>query len=524
MSRLYDTVEPSVVDEEMLHKAVEEQGPKEEAGKIAREEGIDFLDVTALRLDFKNILKVDNLWSFTNLVKLQLDNNIIERIEGLDMLVNLVWLDLSFNNIEVIEGLDKLTKLEDLTLYNNRIQKIENMDSLKELHVFSIGNNDIKELENVTYMRRFKKLQTLNMGGNPVCENENYKIFIVAHLPMLEYLDYRLVDKTSKQAAFENYEIAILELQHDEKQADRKEEERLAKEKEVTWHTAAYVENLNGPFLFEALYAEDAEGQKLNQIPGVDELFDVYKEKFTGICQQIFDYGLKKHEERDEEVKTFLECLNDAKVENKSQAMKRIDEFMEYKKKLWLELNQISDQKVMEMRIAEYNQQTTELWEALMLLEMQLVDQLEDAIKDFERNMSDMVSIFLETVRGFISQCRDLENTHHERLLELCITTLEKVVKNEADDDIPDDVRELFVDKDTIINAVSSSHDVHLLKIDNREDEIVTRINGWLSDLIEKAHEEEEIERNRARVTEINNLIDHLRDELDNLDLQAPVY
>lgn len=52
MSRLYDTVEPAVIDEEMLKKAVEEQGPKEEAGKIAKQEGIDFGDVSSLRLDF----------------------------------------------------------------------------------------------------------------------------------------------------------------------------------------------------------------------------------------------------------------------------------------------------------------------------------------------------------------------------------------------------------------------------------------------------------------------------------------
>lgn len=54
MSRAYDTIEPSVVDEEMLQKAVEEQGPKEEAGRIAKEEGIDFADVVALRLDFRS--------------------------------------------------------------------------------------------------------------------------------------------------------------------------------------------------------------------------------------------------------------------------------------------------------------------------------------------------------------------------------------------------------------------------------------------------------------------------------------
>ena len=48
-------MEPAVIDDDVLMKAVEEQGPKEEAGKIAKEEGIDFLDVTTLRLDFKSM-------------------------------------------------------------------------------------------------------------------------------------------------------------------------------------------------------------------------------------------------------------------------------------------------------------------------------------------------------------------------------------------------------------------------------------------------------------------------------------
>ena len=65
MSRLYDTVEPSVIDEEMLMRAVEEQGPKEEAGKIAKMEGIDFADVASLRLDFKS--KMHNILFFPEL-------------------------------------------------------------------------------------------------------------------------------------------------------------------------------------------------------------------------------------------------------------------------------------------------------------------------------------------------------------------------------------------------------------------------------------------------------------------------
>lgn len=40
-----------------------------------------------------------------------------------------------------------------------------------------------------------------------------------------------------------------------------------------------------------------------------------------------------------------------------------------------------------------------------------------------------------------MSQCRDLENHHHEKLLEISINTLEKIVKSEFDEEMPDDVR-----------------------------------------------------------------------------------
>ena len=68
---------------------------------------------------------------------------------------------------------------------------------------------------------------------------------------------------------------------------------------------------------------------------------------------------------------------------------------------------------------------------------------MQDSIKDFERNLSDMVSAFVEFVQGQFTQCRDLETQHHEKLLELAIINLEKVVKNECDDEMQDDLRDV---------------------------------------------------------------------------------
>ncbi|CAH8662892.1 unnamed protein product [Heterobilharzia americana] len=212
MSRLYDTIEPTVIDRQLLHNAVFSLLEKGTISELARQEGVNFENVTHLRLDYKNILKMDNLWAFKLLVKLQLDNNIIERIEGIDHLTHLRWLDLSFNNIEKIEGLQNLVCLEDLTLYNNRITSLENMENLKRLQVFSVGNNNISELSNIRYLRQFHHLKSLCFRGNPASEGDEYKLYIHAMLPNLLYLDYQRTDDSLNNEAYEKYQLEVDEI------------------------------------------------------------------------------------------------------------------------------------------------------------------------------------------------------------------------------------------------------------------------------------------------------------------------
>ncbi|XP_045839810.1 dynein regulatory complex subunit 3 isoform X1 [Meles meles] len=517
MQRPYDAVEPRVMDEDMLKLAVGEQGPQEEAGQLARQEGILFKDVVSLRLDFQNILRIDSLWRFENLRKLQLDNNIIEKIEGLEHLVHLVWLDLSFNNIEAIEGLDTLVNLEDLSLFNNRIAKIDSLDALVKLQVLSLGNNQIGNMRNIIYLRRFKDLRSLSLSGNPIAESEDYKMFICAYLPDLVYLDFRRIDDHTKELAGSKHQYSIDELEHRENLIQARRDDELARQVELEKHKAAFVEHLNGSFLFDSMYTEDVEGNKLAYLPGVGELLQGYKDKFVIICLNIFEYGLKQQEKRKLELDTFNECVKEAIQENQEQGRHRIAKFEE---KHVLSLNAIreeSDLTSIEVRIVECGEDITELFNALMTLEMRLVEQLEETINMFERNIMDLVALFLENVQSLMAQCRDLENHHHEKLLEISINTLEKILKGELDEDLPDDARALFVDKDTIVNAVGASHDIHLLKIDNREDELVTRTNSWCTHLVDTIHKDE-ITRNRRRVKEINQYIDHIQNELDNLE------
>ncbi|XP_041626734.1 dynein regulatory complex subunit 3 isoform X3 [Vulpes lagopus] len=450
MHRLYNSLEPRVMDEDMLKLAVGEQGPQEEAGQLARQEGILFKDVLSLRLDFQN---------------------------------------LSFNNIEAIEGLDTLVNLEDLSLFNNRISKIDSLDALVKLQVLSLGNNQIGNMMNIIYLRRFKDLRTLSLSGNPIAESEDYKMFVCAYLPDLVYLDFHRIDDHMKEMAESKHQYSIDELKHRENLIQSRLEDEQAQQEELEKHKAAFVEHLNGSFLFDSMYTEDVEGNKLAYLPGVSELLQAYKDKFVIICLNIFEYGLKQQEKRKLELDTFNECVQEAIQENQEQGKHRIAKFEE---KHLLSLNAIRDESELtnfEMKIVEYGKDIMELFNVLMTLEMQLVEQLEETINMFERNIIDLVALFIENVQSLMAQCRDLENHHHEKLLEISINTLEKILKGDVDEDLPDDLRPLFVDKDTIFNAVGASHDIHLLKIDNREDELVTRANSWCTHLVDTVSE-----------------------------------
>ena len=55
MSNLYNSVEPTVIDEDLLKKAVNEQEQVQvDVAEVARKEGIDPVEVAALRLDYKS--------------------------------------------------------------------------------------------------------------------------------------------------------------------------------------------------------------------------------------------------------------------------------------------------------------------------------------------------------------------------------------------------------------------------------------------------------------------------------------
>nr|CAD7425195.1 unnamed protein product [Timema monikensis] len=435
MSIIHDSLEPGVIDNAMILKAMDEQGPKGEAGRLAKEEGRSMEEVDKIRLEFLNILKIDHLWIMTSLVKLQLGNNIIEKIENLEMLVNLRELDLSFNNIEKIENLEALVKLEILLLFENRISVIENITTLTKMMIFSIGNNKIDSWDNVIYLRQFSALKSLNMAGNPCAEKLNFRSYVCAFLPNLTYYEYKMITLTERNDACQEYSSSLEKLEEREaKETQEKEEQEKAK-KELEYHMEAYVEGLDTDELFITMFKDDKEGLALLEMnDDAKDLQKIFREQMMEVIEQLFSIGLRQHKVREEEMTLFRACVNKAKEENRLNSQHLMEEFLVKKAGVFHNIHELAktvedqDEEDLSRQIDEmqkhtdsYHEFCQKTWYDLMEAELTLFEQLEETNGNFERNLNDLVGSFIEQAQSLFTHIRNLEQNFSEQLNE-CAT------------------------------------------------------------------------------------------------------
>ncbi|XP_058595191.1 leucine-rich repeat-containing protein 9 isoform X4 [Neofelis nebulosa] len=173
-----------------------------------------YLKITALNLDGQHLFEITNLEKLENLKWASFSNNNLTKIEGLESCVNLEELTLDGNCISKIEGISKLTKLTRLSINNNLLNGLEKhtFDNMLHLHSLSLENNRITSLsglqkaftlielyisnnyialnQEIYNLKGLCNLVILNMYGNIIVWNqENYRLFVIFHLPELKALD-----------------------------------------------------------------------------------------------------------------------------------------------------------------------------------------------------------------------------------------------------------------------------------------------------------------------------------------------
>ena len=157
------------------------------------------------------LVDICGLENNTLLEELCLEENRISKINNLGLLTNLTKLDMGKNKLTKIVGLSTLTRLTQLSLEDNNISSVAGLEQLSSLMELYIGNNRISDLKEVQYLKQLPKLLILDMAGNDVCREDNYRLFFIYNLKKLKVLDGIGIDSPEQSHAKEAYSGKLTE-------------------------------------------------------------------------------------------------------------------------------------------------------------------------------------------------------------------------------------------------------------------------------------------------------------------------
>ena len=316
---------------------------------------------------------------FENLTTLCLDNNVLDSICNISHLTQLKWLDLSFNNITVIEGLENCTQLMDISLFNNKVETIQGLDECKDLQCLSLGNNKINSLDICQYLRKFKSLHLVNLEGNPVCGEPEYQAQLLAFLPKIKYLDYALIHASDIANAREQYQDDLQDAEEQELiEADKAKRDAAAAQETAMLEAANLIVTQT---IFDDFFREDTEYNKLQHLPGINDIVEDLQNSINTESEELKDKGLSLQNEKEEEIEKFEKALGGLRAKGAGVSIKKIEDFAREKKRV---IRDIEVNNASLMTVQPLLDRLQSLYDELMDMEMQQVQQFQELLDQFE--------------------------------------------------------------------------------------------------------------------------------------------
>ncbi|EDW28450.1 GL19199 [Drosophila persimilis] len=521
--------EPGIIDRQMIETAYLGEGQKGESGRLHQLEPVVYERIRTMRLEFKNLLRIDHLWMLPNLTKLCLNCNKIEVIEHIEMLTALKELNLSFNYITKIENLETLVNLETLSLFSNRIRRIENL-SLKKLVILSIGNNLIDTVDGIERLRFLNSLKVLNLEGNPIAQKPDFPLalYVTAILPKLNYYEYVFIKADTREAAQKRFYRELREIEDKQEREIQALETDAREAAEAERLASSFVEHLDGQQLYDSLWRDDENGRILMLVGApAHELSEEYAKDVHQLTQSIYKLGLKRFGEREEEIRDFNANLQEGQQELQSLGQSQIEEFLQYKERTFEVLrSKLRELEESEDGSEEYSHLDTlngqfddalnEMWQSLMSQELHLHEAVEESTLNFHRKISQLMASFVEQAQVFFLQLRDVCGHFADNMTDIVTQFLSDKLSRQELGSVPKELTMCVDDREEVLKLVEGMRTAHTYRVDEREDRMAKRSKEFIDKMIQQLNNKE-VDRHRAKILEINSFMEMMTEALGNL-------
>lgn len=503
------TIEVQVIDDKLLLEGICEAESYVNEKVALQLKARNLVEVSpnaeALVLSFKRIGKIENIIGFDKITKLCLDNNFIENIASLGHLTSLRWLDLSFNKIRDIKGLEKLTQLEDLSLCSNKIATIEGLEKCSNLQCFSIGNNRIDSLEQVIRLRQLGSLRMLTLSDNPICKEPEYKMIVLAYVDTIKYLDYALIDPTERAVAKEQYHDELLDVEEKESVITEKAARDSSLDKYMKELDKACI--LFSHTIFDDLFSEDKELERLKHMPGIKEQIENFRNAFKSMSEEFIKEAMERYSKKLKEVDDFERTVREVRNGDDLDSTTLIDGFKKSQKAQAHYITEngdnISSTEGKEI-VKRLQEELEKVCDELMNLELRQVEKFDALVDHFENRLTEFKIVSLECQTGFFRNIEELEEKFSTGSKAVAQDLMDRLAREElAEDFMDDEAMMLITDRESCMQLFSASHDMHIGRILNREDQAKAAENRKFVEDVARYTKEENI-RNRDRILQIH--------------------
>jgi hypothetical protein len=182
------------------------------------------------------------------------------------------------------------------------------------------------------YLTAFENLRVLNIAGNAVCKNANFKYYVLSHLRRLKYLDYRLVDDETMSAAKDKYIDVVMAHEEEEKIINSKRDSLQKQREQDEMYEEAHILGIDS--LFDLMFNDDYDFNKLLPIgpAQINEIKEEYRVKFEIAINEMKHFVLKRSNDKKDEIKALMACVANVKGGLDKEAIARLNEFQHNKK------------------------------------------------------------------------------------------------------------------------------------------------------------------------------------------------
>ena len=275
-----------------------------------------------------------------------------------------------------------------------------------------------------------------------------------------------MVEADQVKQAKEKYLDVLIAIEQTEKEAAARLEQDVQRQQQDELLKSLHLDHVD--MLFDNMFREDMDLKKYRPLAdqAIHDLHDEYRVKYEIVINDLRHFIAKQKEARADELKVYQKSVDEVKMDVDRECIDKIHGFHQYKKQM-LRQFQNAEPTELEQGLKELRLRVRQLSNYLMAQEMTLVEQFEDVVKEIEQNYTGLCQTAVETARQSFSRMRELENECHEKVNEAVVAAFEKFAKADIDE-LDEVLRDLVVDKDTIVNMLTSSHDQHISKIDQQ--------------------------------------------------------